>query len=466
MRIEVHQDPAAGGGKADAGEQAATGGKAAAGSVVAAWARDNPRSAALHARARRLLPGGVTHDVRAVAPFPPAVSWTEGSRKRDLDGHELICYVMGHGALLLGHGQPAVVAAVREQAARSFHPGACHELESEWAEAVIRLVPSAERVRFTSSGTEATLLALRLARAATGRGRIIKLAGHFHGWHDQVAIGTDPPFDGPDTAGLPPGIASSVVTVPADVPALAAALATGDIAAVILEPSGAAWGTVPLPAGFLEAARQLADESGALLVFDEVVSGFRWAPGGVQEVSGVRPDLTALGKILAGGMPGGAVGGRSDVMDHLGGISGDPRRVAHPGTHNAHPLSAAAGVTALGLVASGEAQAQAARLAATMRSELTSVFERCGVAGRAYGESSTFHLLFGPDGPAELDPAALKSGLTPQVSSALHCGMLRGGTHLFHGSGFLSTAHSERDVEQTVAALAATLRQLQAEGLV
>jgi glutamate-1-semialdehyde 2,1-aminomutase len=460
MRIEARQDPAADAGKTEAG------GKAGAAGLVGAWARENPRSAALHARARRLLPGGVTHDVRLAAPFPVAVGRADGARKWDADGHELICYVMGHGALLLGHGHPAVVAAVREQATRSFHPGACHELESEWAEAVIRLVPSAERVRFTSSGTEATLLALRLARAGTGRGKVIKLAGHFHGWHDQVAIGTDPPFDGPDTAGLPPGIVSSVVTVPADPAALAGALAEGDVAAVILEPSGAAWGTVPLPDGFLQAARRLADESGALLVFDEVVSGFRWAPGGVQELSGVRPDLTALGKILAGGMPGGAVCGRADVLDHLGGLRDDPRRVAHPGTHNAHPLSAAAGVTALDLVASGEAQDKAARLAASLRDELTSVFERCGVAGRAYGESSTFHLLLGPAGPEELAPATLKSWLTPPVSSALHCGMLREGVHLFHGSGFLSTAHSERDVEQTAAALAATLPQLQAEGLV
>ena len=452
MRVEAHQEPAAGGG-ADRVE-----------SVVAAWASENPRSAALHARARQLLPGGVTHDVRRAAPFPLAVERAQGARKQDLDGHELICYVMGHGSLLLGHGHPAVVAAVREQATRSFHPGACHELESEWAEAVIRLVPSAERVRFTSSGTEATLLALRLARAATGRAKIVKLAGHFHGWHDQVAIGADPPFDRPDSAGLPPGVASSVITVPADVPALAGALAAGDVAAIILEPSGAAWGTVPLPDGFLEAARRLADESGALLVFDEVISGFRWAPGGVQEVSGVRPDLTALGKILAGGMPGGAVGGRASVLDHVGGPPGDPRRVAHPGTHNAHPLSAAAGVTTLGLVASGEAQDRAARLAAALRGELTSVFEQCGVPGRAYGTSSTFHLLLGPAGPEELDPVTLKSWLAPPLSSALHCGMLRQGVQLFHGAGFVSTAHGEREVEQTAAALAVTLRAVAGRG--
>ena len=153
-----------------------------------AWAAANPRSGSLSQRARRVLPGGVTHDVRRAAPFPLAVARAEGARKWDLDGHEIICYVMGHGALLLGHCAPEVVAAVQHQAALAFHPGACHELECEWAELVTDLVPSAELVRFTSSGTEATLLALRLARAATGRERVVKLAGHFHGWHDQVLV--------------------------------------------------------------------------------------------------------------------------------------------------------------------------------------------------------------------------------------------------------------------------------------
>jgi hypothetical protein len=170
---------------------------------TAAWAAANPRSGSLAQRARRTLPGGVTHDVRRAAPFPLAVARAEGAHKWDLDGHEIICYVMGHGALLLGHSDPAVVAAVRHQATLAFHPGACHELECEWAELVVDLVPSAELVRFTASGTEASLLALRLARAATGRPRVVKLAGHFHGWHDQVSFGTDPPFRGPDTAGVP-----------------------------------------------------------------------------------------------------------------------------------------------------------------------------------------------------------------------------------------------------------------------
>jgi glutamate-1-semialdehyde 2,1-aminomutase len=165
-------------------------------------------------------------------------------------------------------------------------------------------------------------------------------------------------------------------------------------------------------------------------------------------------------------MPGGAVCGRSGVMDHLGGLPDDPRRVTHPGTHNAHPLSAAAGVATLGLVASGEAQHYAARLAAALRAELSSVFEGCGVAGRAYGESSVFHLLFGPEAPERRDPATLKAGLPAPLSTALHCSMLLEGVHLFHGSGFLSTAHCESDLERTAAALAATLPRLAADGLV
>ena len=432
--------------------------------LTQAWAAANPRSESLSRRARRVLPGGVTHDVRRAAPFPLAAARAEGAHKWDLDGHEIICYVMGHGALLLGHSDPGVVAAVRRQAALAFHPGACHELECQWAEAVVDLVPSAEVVRFTASGTEASLLALRLARAATSRERVVKLAGHFHGWHDQVSFGTDPPFRGPDTAGVPGVLGQVVTVVPADAGALADALRDRDVAAVILEPSGAAWGTVPLPAGLLAAIRDLTAASGTVLVFDEVVSGFRWSPGGVQAVAGVTPDLTVLGKILAGGMPGGAVAGRADLMEHLALAGDDQRRVAHPGTHNAHPISAAAGVAALGRCRSGKPQEHAAGLAAALRAGLTSVLAEAGVPGCAHGESSTFHLLIGQPGePERAGLQALKAGgMSPELSAELHSGMLLEGVHLFHGSGFLSAAHTEQDVERTVAAFAATLSRLPA----
>jgi glutamate-1-semialdehyde 2,1-aminomutase len=437
-------------------------------SAVARWARENPRSSSLHYRAARLLPGGVTHDVRLAEPFPLAVARADGARKWDADGHQLVCYVMGHGALLLGHGHPEVIAAIREQAGRALHPGACHELECEWADLVVNLVPSADRVRFTSSGTEASLLALRLALAATGRAKVVKLSGHFHGWHDQMATGSDPPFDRPDTAGLPAAVADTTLVVAADADALAEVLLARDVAALILEPTGAAWGTVPLEDGFLATARRLADETGTLLVFDEVVSCFRWAPGGVQELTGVVPDLTVLGKVLAGGMPGGAVCGRTDLMDLLSGPAAGPRRVTHPGTHNAHPLSAAAGIATLGLAATGSPQAHADRLAAWLRDELTAVFRKRGVAGRAFGQSSTFHLLFGhEENMRALDAATLKASVPPAtVAAALQCAMLTAGVHLFHGSGFLSSAHGEREIELTVRAFATALEQLQAEGLV
>jgi glutamate-1-semialdehyde 2,1-aminomutase len=434
--------------------------------VAELWAGENPLSEALHERAARVLPSGVTHDVRRAEPFGVAVTRAAGSRKWDADGHELICYVMGHGALLLGHNHPDVVAAVREQATKVFLPGAGHELEVEWAELVTQLVPSAGMVRFTASGTEATLLALRLARAVTGRDRIVKLAGHFHGWHDQVAIGADEPFTEPDTAGLPRGIVSGVTVIPADAAALAGALAGGDVAAVICEPSGAAWGTVPLPGGFLRQARELTAAAGALLIFDEVVTGFRWSPGGVQQVAGVVPDLTALGKIMAGGMPAGAVCGRADVLSHISAPRGDPARVSHPGTHNAHPLSAAAGITTLRLASTGGPQRAAAGRAARLRDAFNGLFAKHGVQAVAYGESSTFHLLFGHgEAPETLSAEELKRSLSPRLSAGLHCGMLREGVHLFHGSGFVSSAHSDTDAERTIAALDTTLRSLQAERL-
>lgn len=224
--------------------------------LVERWAAENPRSRALHERVSASLPGGLAHDVRRGWPFPLAVERVQGARKWDADGHELVCFVMGHGSLLFGHGHVPVVDAVREQAAVSLHPGGCHALEAAWAEEVVRLVPSAERVRFTSSGTEATMLALQVARAATGRTRIVKLLGHFHGWHDAAAMGVDPPFDRPASPGIPEGTQESVTVVAADPDTVEQALASGDVAAVVLEPSGAAWGAMPLSPAFLAGLRE------------------------------------------------------------------------------------------------------------------------------------------------------------------------------------------------------------------
>lgn len=438
-------------------------------SVTREWAAANPRSLAAHRRALAVLPDGVAHDVRRADPFPVAVVRASGSRKVDADGHELVCYVMGHGSLLLGHGHPEVVEAIGRQAAIALHPGASHALEAEWAEAVVRLVPSAERVRFTSSGTEATLLALHVARAATGRTRIVKLLGHFHGWHDHLAFAADPPFDRVPP-GVPQELGGFLDVVPPRLDALERALAGGDAAALILEPAGGLSGAVPMPDGFLAGARELTRRHGTVLVFDEVVTGFRWAPGGVQELTGVLPDLTTLGKVLAGGMTGGAVAGSHDVMAVLS-TAGGRDKVHHTGTHNAHPVAAAAGVATLRLLADGKVQRAAAERAERLRQAFDGVLGRRGVQGFAYGPSSHFCMLFGHDRPSVpepafadvIDTAVLKQGIGGPLSAALHCGMMLRGVQLFHGHGFLSAAHTDADLDQTVDAFDTTIARLQVE---
>ncbi|HEX5193672.1 MAG TPA: aminotransferase class III-fold pyridoxal phosphate-dependent enzyme [Solirubrobacteraceae bacterium] len=433
------------------------------------WAALNPVSRKSFERARRSLPGGLAHDVRRADPFPVSVVRADGARKWDADGHELIDYVMGHGSLLFGHGYGPVVQAVRRQAEIALHPGACHAAEAAWAELVVDLVPSAELVRFTSSGTEATLLAMQVARAWTGRDRVLKLAGHFHGWHDAASIAVDPPFD-VWPAGIPRAVDRFVVVCPPELGAIERALGAGDIAAVMLEPSGAAWGTVGLASGFLERLRALTQKHGSLLVYDEIVTGFRWSPGGVQGVTSVLPDLTTLAKILAGGLPGGAVCGRSDVMELLAFGDAGSTKVAHPGTHNAHPLAAAAGCATLRACADGAVQRDLASRGQQLRDALNDVLARRGVAGAAYGESSSFHLVFdeaaSPGDVSAVSADVLKLGVTGGTSIELHCGMLLRGVHLFHGSGFLCPGHGAAELERTARAFDETLADLLEEGLV
>src|SRR3954451_5081136 len=216
-----------------------------------------PGSAALYAQACKAIPGGLTHDSRTLSPYPLYAARAAGPRKWDVDGNEYVDYFGGHGALLLGHAAPSVVEAIQRQAALGTHWGASHELELRWAELVQRLIPSARRVRFTASGTEASHLAQRLARAWTGKPKILRFIGHFHGWHDQVVAGAMSHFDGSTPPGVPTEVVDQSVVIPVDGATLTRTLdSRDDIAAVIIEPSGASWGQVPLPPGLLETARQ------------------------------------------------------------------------------------------------------------------------------------------------------------------------------------------------------------------
>ncbi|MFQ5828167.1 MAG: aspartate aminotransferase family protein [Candidatus Methylomirabilia bacterium] len=425
----------------------------------------HPESLALWERARGAIPGGITHDIRHLTPFPVYIERAQGSRKWDVDGHEYVDYWMGHGALFLGHCHPAVVAAIQEQAARGTHLGACHELEVRWAELVQRLIPSAEMVRFTMSGTEATHLALRLARAHTGRPKVVKLHGHFHGWHDGVVAGVNPPYEVPLSAGVPGATLDQVLLCPPnDIKAVEGLLERGDVAAVILEPAGGQAGTTPSIPGYLQELRSLTARHHVVLIFDEVITGFRYAPGGAQAYFGVTPDLTALAKIMAGGLPGGAVVGKGEIMSLIA-HRGDPvwdrsERVAHAGTFNANPLSAAAGIATLETISDGHLHGQASKLGEEFRSALSEVMKRVGAPGAVYGEASIYHVSF--EGLPGL--AGLERPHRTELYHVLRCALLNHGVDcsLFHG--WVSAVHTEEDLARSIEGYEQAVKDMVAEG--
>lgn len=446
--------------------------------ILEEFIRRHRGSAKLYEESLCTFPSGVTHDIRYLQPFPIFVERAEGSRKWDVDGNEYIDYVMGHGALFLGHAHPAITEAVVQQAQRGTHYGANHRLEVEWGRLVKELVPSADEVHFTSSGTEATLMAIRLARAYTGRDKIIKFHQHFHGWHDAVAGVCPPEAASPRAPGVPASVSANTICLPqGDARALRERLALGDVAAVIIEPTGASWGTLPLDPGFLDEARDAASRYQAVLIFDEVVTGFRVAPGGAQERFGVRPDLTTLAKILAGGLPGGAVAGRADIISLLEFRDDSDwnaqRRVAHPGTFNANPLSAAAGVAMLGLVKGAAIHARADAVNEMLVKGMNDALARAGVPGCVYGLASYFHIVLGeeaprPEGGIEWPTAGgrLPSRMRPPLVASLKRAMLNHGVDLMSGAGgFTSGAHTETDVARTIEAFEASLAEMRAEGL-
>lgn len=447
--------------------------------TVARFRERTPTSAALHDEARELFPSGIVHDSRHMDPYPVYVERAEGARKWDADGNAYIDYYGGHGALLLGHAHPSLQAAVAGQAALGTHPAACHRLEMEWAGLVKRLIPSAERVRFTSSGTEANLMAIRLARAFTGRRKLVRFQGHFHGWQDHVAFGSKYHPGTAEVPGVLPGIVENVIVAPPGDPAALSDIlaAEPDVAAVILEPTGASSGQVPLGKAFAEAVRELTAASGALLIFDEVVTGFRVSPGGAQALWGIRPDLTSLAKILAGGLPGGAVTGRRDVLELLDFEVAAERgfeKIPHQGTYNANPLSAAAGVAMLRQVADTDVVDRANAMGERLRRALNAAFADAGVPWAAYGLGSSSYVFTNPDGldvdpltfdPSDLSiPAMMKAGEHP-AAKLFRLALMNEGVDVSGKPGAMtSAAHTDDDIAATGEAAARALRALKQEG--
>ncbi len=403
-------------------------------SVSEALERLTPVSRALWERALGSLPGGNTRTTIFHDPHPVYITRGEGCRVWDADGVERIDFISNYTSLILGHCHPRVVEAVQSQAARLMSVAAPNELEIELAERLRERLPSVDLVRFTNSGTEATMLALRAARAFTGREKIGVFAGGYHGSHDYAASIPGDVSGAPGGRGIPAAVADTVVVAPFDdregtLAAFEPHL--GELAAVIVEPVLGAGGVVPATAGFLAFLRELTRDSGALLVFDEVIS-FRIGYHGAQGRLGVTPDLTTLGKIIGGGLPVGALGGRADVMALFDPRRGD--RIGHGGTFNANPLTMAAGLATLDELTPGrydELEALAAELEA-------------GVNARTGASATAVASLFRIELP---DPSRLPD---------LHVDLLASGILMTQrGMGCLSTPMTSAEVDAFVDALAA-----------
>jgi len=425
------------------------------------------RSTDLFARAGLVIPGGVNSPVRAfgsVGGEPVLLARGEGSHVWDVDGNEYIDYVGSWGPLILGHAHPAVIAAVCEAAALGTSFGMSTEREVEFAELIVKLVPSVDKVRLVSSGTEATMSALRLARGFTGRDKVIKVEGGYHGHADAflVRAGSGAATLGvPDSAGVPAGVATDTLTVPYNdlegVGELFSSQALRrQIAAVIVEPVAGNMGVVPPGPGYLTGLRELCTHAGCLLIFDEVITGFRLSLGGAQELYGVSPDLTCLGKIIGGGLPVGAYGGPAKIMDQIAPVG----PVYQAGTLSGNPLAVAAGLATLRALESAPPYEALEQHGASLVEQLQAAAGQAAVdlVVNRVGSMLTAFFTQRPVG----DFVDAKTSDTARFAS-FHQAMLRRGVLLAPSqfeATFLGTAHTQQDLDRTAQAVQESLREL------
>ena len=418
----------------------------------------HPKSVALSERGAELFPDGVTHDSRKAEPFRLYMDHGLGPRKWDVDGNEYIDYRTGHGSMILGQAHPAVVKAVSEQMAKGTHLSASTELEVKWGTLVRDLVPSAEKIRFVSSGSEALMMAFRMARSYTGKTKIVKFEQAFHGWADAPFVGAA--NDNPNN-GIPQQVRETMVVLPYDIAEVERVLEEdSDVAAVVFQ------GNHVIHPSFIQQLRDVTAQRGVMLVFDEVVSGFRWSPGGCQGRYGVTPDLTGMAKILAGGLPGACVAGRSDIIDTIA-----PGKISHPGTFNANPLSAAAGSTALEIVANEPITEMADARAKQLKDGINEVLTKTEVPGCAYGVSSVVHIRLGVEHDCDREfcaggEQAMMTAGGNETANLLTRALTNEGVWGNATSFILSVTHSEEDVDRTVERYELALRQVRGEGAI
>lgn len=423
------------------------------------------RSKALFEEAKRFIPGGVNSPVRAfksVGGTPLFITKAKGSKIYDADGNEYVDYVGSWGPMILGHAHPAVVRAVRDAVEKGTSYGAPTELEIEMAKLVVEAVPSIEKVRFVSSGTEAVMSAIRLARGYTGREKIIKFEGCYHGHSDSLLAKAGSgllTLGIPGTPGVTEGTAKDTIVLPYnDLEAVKEAFEREgeNIACVIVEPIAGNMGVVPPKPGFLEGLRKITLEYGALLIFDEVITGFRVSYGGAQELYGVMPDLTTLGKIIGGGLPVGAFGGKAEVMDFVA----PEGPVYQAGTLSGNPLAMAAGIAVLKTLKEGSAYTYLERMSAVLSAGLKEAFEEAGVPHFMTRVGSMMCVFFTD---SEVSDYATAAKSDTELYARYFWGMIEEGCYFAPSqfeAAFVSVAHTEPDIEKTVEAARKVLKKI------
>jgi glutamate-1-semialdehyde 2,1-aminomutase len=430
------------------------------------YRRRTPGSAERHHAAQRSLPGGDSRTITYFHPYPLYIAEGRGQRMFDVDGNEYLDFLGNYTSIIHGHGHPKLAQAIAEQAARGTAFGACTDVQVALAEEICRRMASVSQVRFCNSGTEATMNAIRAARAFTGRSKVLKTEGGYHGSHDLAEISVAPPLDAagprdapravPGEPGIPDAVVQDVVIVPfndADAARAAFAHHGGELAAVIIEPMLGATGTIPAEEGYLPLLRELCDEYGALLIFDEVIT-LRLDEGGAQTLYGVEPDLTTLGKIIGGGLPVGAFGGRADVMALF--APPEPRMV-QSGTYNANPITMAAGLAAMQMLTADEI-ARINRLGERLTEGLQNAFDEMGVVGQITGIGSLRTVHFTAEPVRDYRSMATSHA---GLQRLMHLGLLNRGIFTAkRGMVATSTPMSEADTDTFVSAFADLLGEL------
>lgn len=428
------------------------------------------RSRELFERASRVMPGGVSHRYRFIAPYPFFIQEAQGSRIKDVDGNEYVDLWMGHFALILGHKSHIAQQALEEAFQVGTHWGIVHEYEVKFAELIQEIVPCAERLVFGVSGTEATMYAVRLARAFTNRAVIMKVEGGWHGANSELLWAVKPPYQVPESAGLVPGIERFVKAIPFnDIEGTMEAIreAGDDLAGVIVEPLVGAGGFLPADSEYLHMLREETRKRGALLIFDEIITGFRLSLKGAQGVYGIVPDLATLGKVVGGGLNLGIVAGRADVMSLCDPTASRPKGqgvVIGGGTFSCSPISMIVGYRVVKYLKDNEGSVYPAIDAKgeRLRRGMVEAFESCGLSAVATGMGSLCGLYFPRQGerPAKTPREIQELTDVELLDQEFRIRMMNHGVFVMHGGGAVSTAHTDEDIKRILTATREVAREI------